>query len=321
MHLERNPMSARQDQTGTTRRYGARPVKRLRRTNAQIDALDEAVLIAVAEQAPVTLRGVFYRVVSAGAIEKSEAGYKAIGRRLLALRRNRVVPYSAITDGTRWIRKPTTWSDLDAMLRDASESYRRAFWHDQAVEVEIFSEKDAITGVIDEITEEFDVPLGVLRGYASESFVYRVAAYIEAVDKDVFVYHLGDRDPSGVGAWQDFASKVLDFLAARAVNTSAGNVIAGAFGRNDRTVTFERLAVTADQIREYGLPTRPTKTSDPRAAGFRGGSVEVDAIPATVLRGLVRSAIERHVDQRQLTLIRAVEQQERELLTAMREQL
>jgi len=116
------------------------------------------------------LRGVYYRVVSAGAVDKTEASYRLVGRQLLKLRRAGQVPYSWITDGTRWITKPDTWNDLDAMLADAAVSYRRALWRDQGADVHIFTEKDAISGVLLPVTERWDVPLGVLRGYCSESF-------------------------------------------------------------------------------------------------------------------------------------------------------
>ena len=69
------------------------------------------------------------------------------------------------------------------------------------------------------------------------------------------------------------------------------------------------------QISEYSLPTRPTKKSDSRAAGFTGESVEVDAIPATTLRALVTAAIEQHIDPEALRLTREVEQSERDVLT------
>ena len=44
--------------------------------------------------------------------------------------------------------------------------------------------------------------------------------------------------------------------------------------------------------------------------------MELDAIPARKLRDLVRERIERHVDQRQLEMLRAAETSERELLTS-----
>jgi hypothetical protein len=82
-------------------------------------------------------------------------------------------------------------------------------------------------------------------------------------------------------------------------------------------VEFERIAVTPQQITAMGLPTRPTKASDSRAAKFLGESVEVDAIPASTLRQIVRDAIEQHLDPRMLRLTRAVEASERAGLEAL----
>ncbi|HEX8771733.1 MAG TPA: hypothetical protein VF711_13280 [Acidimicrobiales bacterium] len=82
-------------------------------------------------------------------------------------------------------------------------------------------------------------------------------------------------------------------------------------------LTFHRLAVTPQQITDYGLPTRPTKTTDSRSRGFEGESVEVDAIPAPELRRLVADAIERHIEPGDLERITLIEQAERDALAAM----
>jgi hypothetical protein len=291
------------------RSCGASPIKRKRRSNAELEDLDAAIIEAVRAEHPVTLRGVYYRVVSAGAVEKTEQGYRVVGRQLLKLRRSGEIPYSWITDGTRWITKPETWSDLDEMLADAASSYRRALWHDSADEVAIFTEKDAISGVILPITSKWDVPLGVLRGYSSESFAHSVAQGIIASNAyrsgTAYVYQLGDHDPSGVGAWADFTEKVTAFINET---------------REDAAdyVHFERIAVTEEQIGLYELPTRPTKSSDTRAAKFTGASVEVDAIPPSTLREIVEDHITLHVDTEALRLTRIAEESEREILSNMR---
>jgi hypothetical protein len=297
--------------------YGSSTV-RTRRTAAQLEAVDAAIVSAVAADHPVTLRGVYYRVVSAGAVDKTELAYRLVGRRLLQLRRLGDVCYEDITDGTRWITKPDSWNDVETMLADAAASYRRALWHDQAVAVQMFTEKDAISGVILPVTERWDVPLGVVKGYCSESFAYSVAASIRGAGKDVAVYQLGDHDPSGVDAWRDLRRKVLGFLGEDDVAAADGDWssfrdAAGAW----RSVMFERLAVTPWQISALDLPTRPTKRSDSRARWFSGGSVEVDAIPAPELRRIVEEAITGWVDQEALRVTRAAENSERELLYAM----
>jgi hypothetical protein len=128
-------------------------VKRARRTNRQLSDLDDVILEVLLDEHPATLRGTFYRVMSAGAVEKSEAGYRMVGRQVLKLRRAGVLPYSWITDGTRYILKPNSWTELDEMLEDAAASYRRMLWRDQAINVQLFTEKDAITGVISGVTQ------------------------------------------------------------------------------------------------------------------------------------------------------------------------
>lgn len=304
--------------------YGASTVNRVRRTQSELDEVDEAIITAIEEDYPVTLRGVYYRTVSAGAVEKTEAGYRLVGRQLLKLRRDGVVPYSRITDGTRWIFKPDTWTTVDEMLDDAASSYRKALWHGQDVDVHVFTEKDAISGVILPVTKKWDVPLGVLRGYASESFTYSVAQAIKYSSKrTVYMYQLGDHDPSGVDAWRAFQEGVAGFLGAIPSIWGLFNelFIGGVDGEvtyefpgNDshRSITFARLAVTPAQIEEWELPTRPTKKSDTRAKNFSGESVEVDAIRATQLRELLEDAITSHIDPERYERHQLVEEVERE---------
>ena len=66
---------------------------------------------------------------------------------------------------------------------------------------------------------------------------------------------------------------------------------------------------------------RPTKSSDSRAKGFVGDSVELDAIPVDDLRDLARDCIERHVDHQQLDALMVTEAEEREVLMRIAETL
>jgi hypothetical protein len=104
--------------------------------------------------------------------------------------------------------------------------------------------------------------------------------------------------PSGVDAARDIETKLRRYAPGAEIH-------------------FERPAVTRAQVDEWNLPTRPTKQTDTRAKKFGNStSVELDAIPAEKLRALVRECIERHVDQRQLSILRTAEESERELLKA-----
>ena len=242
---------------------------------------------------PQTVRQVFYKLTTFGAVGKSEQGYKTTAYHLLTMRRAGILPYWWIADNTRWARKPNTYDDISEFLTISRDTYRRALWAGQAVYVEVWCEKDALAGVLYDVTAAYDVPLMVTRGFSSETFVYEAAQAIKQKGKPTYIYYFGDHDPSGVAARDDVRRKLAD-MGAR--------------------VNFEAAAVLPDQVTRWNLPTRPTKKTDSRAKGWQGGSVELDAIPADQLRRLVTEVITQHIDPWQLAETQRAERLERQSL-------
>lgn len=287
--------------TATDTTYRASPIKRTRRTQRQMADLRAALYDIVATAAPMSVRQVFYQAVSRGLIAKTEAEYKNTVCRLLSeMRLEGEMPYGWIADGTRWQRKPVTHSGLEAALGSIHRTYRRSLWDNQSAYIEVWLEKEALAGVVYDATAQYDVPLMVTRGYPSLSFLANAAEDIEAegVDSEVFIYYFGDFDPSGL----DIARNVEERLNEMA---------------EDTFITFERVAVTADQVDEMALPLRPTKRTDSRAKGWVGGSVELDAIAPDRLRSMVTDCIEQHVDVNALSVVRTVEAEERAQLARL----
>jgi hypothetical protein len=272
----------------------ARPTKR--RTRTDIEAIRQAIEDTVTELAPMTVRQVFYQLVSQGVIAKTEGEYKNTVVRLLGeMRRERRIPFGWIADSTRWMRKPKTYSSAEQALRRCAEAYRRDLWVNQGAYVEVWLEKDALSGVLYDVTAEWDVPLMVTRGYPSLSYLHEAAEALDAEGKPAFLYYFGDYDPSGLDITRVVEDGLREFAPAA-------------------EIMFERVAVTAAQIRELGLPTRPTKATDSRSKNFAGQSVEVDAIPPDRLRQMVEHCITRHIDERALEVTRAAERSEREIM-------
>ena len=273
---------------------GSRPTSR--RSSANMQEIRQALRAILSEDHPMTVRQVFYRAVSAKVIDKTEGEYKqTIVRLLTDMRRSGEIPFGWITDNTRWMRKPRTYHSLRGMLEVTKQTYRRALWDSQASYVEVWLEKDALAGVLYEQTEIWDVPLMVTRGYPSVSYLFAAGSTIRDQGKPAFLYYLGDHDPSGRDITRATEAGLREFAP-------------------DAEIYFERLAVTEEQIRLLHLPTRPTKATDSRGKHFQGESVEVDAIPSSVLRALVQQAIEQHVNERELQRLREIERQEREAL-------
>ena len=284
--------------------YDTRPIKRQRRTKAELQVIDGALADIVAEIEPATVRQVFYQAVVRGLVPKDEAkGYKLVQRRLLKLRESREIPYGWITDNVRIVRGHARYEGPDQYARVAAEFYRRDYWAESPVNVEVWLEKDALAGVLEPVVvEECGLDLHVTRGYASVSYLESAAGFIRRDGRPTYVYLLTDFDPSGLG----IAETVTVELMNRSYPTE---------------VYVERLAVDREQIDDYQLPTRPTKTTDSRARKvmecYGTGSVELDAIPPAVLRSLVRDSIERHMDPDKLRILKLAEEQERDVLRSV----
>lgn len=274
--------------------YGTSPT-RSRRTKSAMTDLRAALAGIVTDAAPMTVRQVYYQAVTRGLIEKTEQQYKAICRLLVLMRRAGEVAYEDIADNTRWMRKPRTFGSVDDALAETARLYRRQVWADLDCRVEVWLEKEALAGVLVDVTAKWDVPLMVTRGYPSLSFVHAAGESIANSRIETFIYYFGDRDPSGVDIARHVASSLRAF---------AGEV----------QVTFESVAVTAEQIEQLDLPTRPTKRTDSRARDWHGGSVEVDAIHPAQLRAMAEERIRLHIPNGHLEVLLAAEASERSAL-------
>ena len=285
---------------------GTSPTKR--RTKAEMTDL-RAAIYGVLEEilAGATDRGTFYQLVSRGVVPKEEAAYKGTVCRLLAyiMRRDSTIPFSWITDQTRWMRKPRTYHSLSDMLEQQQNFYRRALWDDQDAYVEIWLEKKTRSRVcFYEVTERFDVPLMVSRGYASLSFPPA----------------FGGGNNLGAGE-SPLSSTILATMMSPAWISAASLKNLFANSLQMLISTSERVAVTLQQIEEMKLPVRPSKTKGKRGMNVGDWSVEVDAINPVKLRAIAESCINRHVDQDLLHRTKLIEEQERQSLEGIYERM
>lgn len=256
------------------------------RSKEEMETIREEIETALAADAPMTVRQVFYRLVAREAIAKTEGEYKSTVVRLLKeMRESGRIPWDQIVDHTRWRHIPLLFNSREEGLRYLIEHYRRDPWENQEVYLEVWIEKAALIGVFEQETVEWGVSLMPAGGDASLTFLHEAGEEIGNQAKPVYIYYFGDRDPSGVDIPRVVEEKIRKYAAEFDPNVD---------------ITFERVAVTPEQIVNLGLPTRPTKAGSRRSPDFRGESVELDAIPPAELRRLVRECIEPHVNQDRL---------------------
>lgn len=278
--------------------YQASHIKRARSTKAQVEQRRLEFYEIVEAMRPMTVRQLYYQATVRGLVEKTEAGCAKVQTDLTLMRRSGKLPYDWLVDNTRMMRKPRSVLSIKQALEDTARLYRKNLWADADCYVEIWLEKDALSGVVYPVTSLYDVPLMVARGYASLSFLHEAADYIGSLDVPTYIYHMGDFDPSGVNAGEKIETTLREMAP-------------------DAEIHFKRIAVTLEQIRDWDLPSRPTKTTDSRSKGFGDISVELDAIPPTDLRDLVTMAIEQHLPKHQLDILKIAEAEERKLIRGL----
>ena len=285
--------------------YGPRLTKGQRRTSAQIEELEDQIYDLCRSHQPLTVRNLFYLMVSAQLIDKSESDYKNVVIRLAGkLREQGALPWEWIVDNTRLVRRPDTHTGLEHLLRETARLYRRDLWHGLDEYVEVWCESDSIGGVLVDVTFEYDVPLYAQRGFGSKTFLFTAAEAISSIAKPTTIYYVGDFDPSGLVIRDSTEKRLRHYLSM--IDDGA-------------TCEFEFvwLAVTPEQIAELELPTRPAKTKgNTHAKNWKRGqgTVEAEAIPPETMRFLIRDAIERHIPPGHLNRMRIIEEEERETL-------
>ena len=236
-------------------------------------------------QMPMTVRQVFYQMVNKG-WAKEESFYRKVQAQVLNMRRNGQLPYFCITDGTRYSIKQRSYNSLKDAIDLSIHNFKLDIWASNENYVEVWMEKDALASIFQEVTSEYDVPLHVSRGFASESFIYQSAEVIKSLSKPTTILMFTDHDPSGL---------VVD------------KSIQEGFRRMGAKVDFVRCALNQDQIDRYNLPTRPTKKSN-HSKGFKGESVELDALHPRTLQNIIRNSLRQFIADDRLEAIHREEE-------------
>jgi hypothetical protein len=283
--------------------------KRRRRTRAQVEQLEEQIYQVLEEDHPQSVRHVFYRMPDPRLPEPvdKKSGYSHVQNRLKLMRRAGSIPYHWITDATRRGYHVQTFDGAADFLARVRGLYRSDLWERSGHYVEVWCESRSIAGVIEHDCRELAVSLYPAGGFSSLTLAYESAEFIrEATDRDdsrvpAEIIYIGDYDPAGVLIDKKIESELRLHLGP------------------DVDLTFHRIAINPDQILEHDLPTKPRNENDLRAKHIKE-TVEAEAMPARLLRRLLRDKIESFLPSGELEVIKTTERAEkRTLLETARE--
>jgi len=241
----------------------------------------------------ITLRQLYYRLVSRLLIPNTINSYKRLSRIMVKAREEGDVPINCLEDRSRRVigRGDYGYESAEeylkkkiSTLQDSWKSFTMPMWDEQPRNVMICLEKDALSRLVSREANRFSVRTFPTRGYPSFSFVQEMSRYItnQLGGKPTVVLYFGDFDPSGVDIERDLSERLEKY------------------GAKDFKV--QRIALTADQIKKYRLPPMPVKMSDARADSFLeehgDRAVELDALDPNLLQTTVRKAVVKNINMR-----------------------
>lgn len=230
----------------------------------------------------LTLRQLYYQLVSRDIIPNLQKEYAKLSGLLVKGRMGGIVDWDAIEDRIRVPYIPYSVDGVDEAIEDTIRQYRLNRQEGQETYIELWVEKDALSGVLKRITKKYHIQLMVNRGYSSCSAMHDAFERLEIQEdegKKTVILYLGDHDPSGLDMIRDIKERLTEF------------------GVNPEV---RQIGLTMKQIKKFNPPPNPTKVSDPRAkwylSEFGDTSWEVDALTPDVLHKLVKDNVEELID-------------------------
>jgi hypothetical protein len=266
-------------------------------SKANLTRLDEinSIIESYQEQGYLlTLRQLYYQLVSRDVIPNNVSEYGKLSNLLKEGRMSGIVDWDAIEDRLRKPDRPPFWESPQSIIDACAQQYRVNRMSGQNEHIAVWVEKDALSGVLKRVTQEYGIQIVVNRGYSSATAMFDAhERFLEAYENEgqnSIVIYIGDFDPSGQDMIRDITDRISEFKN-------------GIFCEYDFKIM--PIALTWSQIEEFNPPPNPAKITDPRAKAYilKHGptSWEVDALRPETLHSLLENTIRDLIDSDKLT--------------------
>lgn len=180
-----------------------------------ISHIKQIVSAYKAEGYVLTLRQLHYQLVSRNWIVNHDSAYKKLGDILDDCRYSGVIDWNMIEDRGRRPYIEYAVRDIEHALQDTVDQYKLDRQTGQTNCVELWTEKDALSGIFSRTTDKYHIRLVVNKGYTSSSALYRayerIVRQLNSGNK-VTILYFGDHDPSGLDMVRDIRERLMFFL-------------------------------------------------------------------------------------------------------------
>jgi len=263
---------------------------------------------------PLTVRQVYYQAVARLLVSNNLSEYQRTSKVLTKLRRGGLLRWDAIEDRTRRTVDKRGISDVRAFAAEQMETfmdwryYHRCFVQDQEFYVEVATEKDALSSILEKAIWIYCTRLNVVRGQVSATMVKAMADRFTAATRQgqtPILLYLGDLDPSGVAIPKALERNLWEHHGV--------------------DVEVNRIGLNPDQVERYGLPQSldAAKKTDPNYQSWLDeygdqAPTELDALHPGDIERVTVAALQCTYDVGDMLMQERIEAKERELIQGVR---
>lgn len=162
----------------------------------------------------LTLRQLYYQLVSKDLIPNHDKVYKKIGSIKDDIVYSGLVDWRTFEDRGRVPSRAYFEDNVKGALERTVDFYNLDKQRGQGTHIEVWTEKDAISGILRTVTDEYTIRLAVNKGYTSSTAIYNsYERFVQSIlrRKKVKILYFGDHDPSGLDMIRDIKTR-LEFM-------------------------------------------------------------------------------------------------------------
>ncbi len=262
----------------------------------------------------LTVRQVYYQMVKNLFMPNSINSYRKVSKLLANLRQEHRLSWESIQDKSRRLVEKRGVENVNIFIKKVCKTflrnYSRCLVQQQENYVELWTEKDALASIFEDVAWAYCVRVVTCKGQLSRTFLNGYAERASAaIDRGLqpVILHGGDLDPSGIAIPRSVKNKLKEF-----------------YGIN---IILDRFALTPEQIERYSLPVdfKAAKKKDPNfkrfVSQFGTLAVELDALHPEDLKTVILEALRRWLDVDSMLEEQELQKEERDYLYSLRREI
>ena len=191
-----------------------------RRTKIQMQLMKDAIIEEVTNyqkmNISITLRQLFYRLVSRDIVNNTISEYTSLSNKLVEWRKNGTIE-DILVDLTRkfiyhQFSSSTLKGEIEYAFNRVNDEVNYSSLDFQPNYMEVWVEKQALESLFNQVCRKYNINLQICKGYTSYTFIKNAMRRYEDISDNIkkYLFYFGDLDPSGLDIYRHAKFELKD---------------------------------------------------------------------------------------------------------------